>query len=485
MLWVFLWGVLGSIVIYICACLVKFYVGHDPYEPPHVSFDWPIVGIGFKIWWNSSNLYQWNLNNHKKHGDTISWRFFNINGITTSNPENVQHILKDNFKNYVKGETMQQMFRPFLGHGIFAVNGEKWKKQRKTAAPFFKIRNLKEMIPIFQKNGQKVLKIFENDADTWFTLDLQKIFMAYTMDSIGEVGFGVKLNSLNPDDSEQSREFCRLFDYVQAEIDRQFYNLLLRVMPSPRLKRAIQKIDRFVYNIINKRNSLPSIKQNDILTTFETQNYNNPKELRDIVLNFVIAGRDTTAILLTWTFYELSRNPEIQEQLRNEINEMFMSDYKSLKQMQYLRAVQNEILRLYPPVPANFKQALQDDLLPSGHFVRAGTEVEFNAFTLHRMPIWNWKGDDAECFKPERWLDEEYIQKIHSYQYIPFLAGYRRCLGSELALIESGILICMILQNYTVELSYEFTKYKNMGQYKKSITLPMKDGLPVYINKIR
>jgi len=201
------------------------------------------------------------------------------------------------------------------------------------------------------------------------------------------------------------------------------------------------------------------------------------KYLRDILMNFLIAGRDTTAILLTWTFYLLAIHKDKEDKLIEEIERVLAGEepsYDKVKEMPYLKAVLDETLRLYPPVPSNIKQAAQDDVLPNGWVVRKGLELQFNAYTVHRRPeLW---GPDADEFVPERWLEEGFDKKIHPYQYFPFHAGPRLCLGKNMAYLEAQLLICQILQNFRIRLAPGHIVKKS-----KSITLTVQNGLWVHV----
>jgi len=248
----------------------------------------------------------------------------------------------------------------------------------------------------------------------------------------------------------------------------------------------VKVLDDFVYAIISKRRQEPIEhleSKNDLLSRFlcmtdeETGQPFTDKYLRDILLNFVIAGRDTTAILLSWTFYLLTQYPEVEEKVIDEIEDKLhgnLPTWEILKDMPYLKAVLDETLRLYPPVPSNIKQAVQDDMIPGGYFVSKGTEVQFNAYTIHRSKtLW---GKDAEEFKPERWLAEDFAKKIHPYQYLPFHAGPRLCLGMNMAFLEAKLIACVILQKFRVRLVPGADIKPN-----KSLTMPIHGGLPVLL----
>jgi hypothetical protein len=182
----------------------------------------------------------------------------------------------------------------------------------------------------------------------------------------------------------------------------------------------------------------------------------DPVELRSQLLNVLLAGRDTTAGLLSWTFYTLARHPEVYGRLREIILENFGTyhepreiTFASLKACTYLQHVIMEVLRLYPGVALNSRRATQDTTLPRGGgpdglapvYVKKGQEVNYYVYSLHRRKdLW---GEDAEEFKPERW-----VGKKHGWEYLPFNGGPRICLGQQFALTEAAYIITRVLQKY-------------------------------------
>jgi len=475
---------IGLVVVY-TLMIIKQYLhpGYHPQEPMRLSFQWPLVGSAIKILGNINRIYEFNREMHEKYGWIYCWQLFHIFGVSTCNPEHIKRILNTNFKNYEKGPLMQNTFKPFLGNGIFAVNGCEWKQQRTLAKPFFKVPLIKNMFPIFNKHASIVTRILSKSSNTRKPIDIQKLFMQYTMDTICELGFGFSLGSL-----EKPVEFQGLFDYVQAQIDRRGYNPYHKYNPIQTIKFywSIRKIDAFVYDIISKRRQEDLTDKTDLLSRFvnECDDLSN-KYLRDIILNLFLAGKDTTGNLLTWTFCELVKNPDVLKKLVAEINEICINDYvtwEQIRKMPYLKAILKETLRLHPSVPANFKFAVENDYLPNkdgpDYLIKAGTYVQINSFTLHTLKtLW---GPDAYDFDPDRWIDDR-RKNIHPYQYIPFHAGARRCLGEKLALPEASVLICKILQQFKFEMTQ---KQKEKGvRYSKSLTLPVDGGLYVNVNK--
>lgn len=175
--------------------------------------------------------------------------------------------------------------------------------------------------------------------------------------------------------------------------------------------------------------------------------------LRDVVLNMVIAGRDTTACTLSWMFYILATNPEIQKKLHAEIDAKFVADKVptiqsvSSSELPYLNGVLYETLRLYPPVPVDGKKAVNDDVLPDGSKVPAGTQMAFMVYAIGRDPN---VYPDPDVVKPERWIP---FKEPSQYEFPVFQAGPRICLGMHMALFEAKIAALIILREYSFEMA--------------------------------
>lgn len=207
-------------------------------------------------------------------------------------------------------------------------------------------------------------------------------------------------------------------------------------------------------------------------------------ELRDIVLNFMIAGRDTTACALSWTMYELTKSPEAQEKFRAEFASIIESNedisYDNVNKLNYAHAVVLEVLRLHPSVPKDVKYAVKDDTLPDGTRIPAGATVIYCPYAMGRNKrIW----PDPETFKPERFFNQEKgdgsISEPSVYTYPVFNAGPRLCLGKPLALMEIKLITGMLLTNFKIELAS-----KHDGGYASTLVLPMKPGLNIKLTPL-
>ncbi|OWZ17404.1 hypothetical protein PHMEG_0008650 [Phytophthora megakarya] len=422
-------------------------------------------------------------------------------------PEAFEDVLKTQFDNFEKGPFMCENLRDLLGDGIFCVDGEPWTHQRKTASNLFTMRTLRDsMTTVIQRHAMALYEILQRARGQNETLDLSKLFNRFTIEAFAEIGFGVHMGCL---DSEEEHPFQKAFDRAQRALRFRFTRpgwfwktqRWLGVGVEGQLQRDIQVIDETVLEIVEKallqrankdQDGGDEKKGSDIVSLFldrvttspdADEKQFDPKYLRDIVVNFLIAGRDTTAQALSWFMFNISKNSHVEVAIRQEIAEKLskvgegigitMSD---VSQLVYLEAALKETLRLHPSVPVEPKQTVEDTTLSDGTFVPAGTAIGLATYAMARMPqVW---GPDAEEFKPERWIDPATgkLLAVSAYKFASFNAGPRMCLGMNLAMLEMKLVAAGILTKFHIEVLNP-----DEVTYDLSLTLPVKGALNVKV----
>ncbi|KAI9180311.1 hypothetical protein LWI28_003479 [Acer negundo] len=264
--------------------------------------------------------------------------------IYTSDPANVEYMLKTNFENYGKGEYNYNILRDLLGDGIFTVDGDKWRQQRKVSSYEFSTKVLRDFSSVvFRKNVAKLARVLSEASNSNQIINIQDLFMKSTLDSIFKVAFGVELDSMCGS-SEEGTNFSNAFDDSSAMTLWRYVDLswqikkYLNIGSEALLKKNIEVVDAFVYKLIHRKieqmlnpQDNSSIKKEDILSRFLQVTETDPKYLRDIILNFIIAGKDTTATSLSWFIYVLCKHPEVQEKVAQEVKEaMSVTDNTNL-----------------------------------------------------------------------------------------------------------------------------------------------------------
>lgn len=407
-------------------------------------------------------------------------------------PEDIKFILKTNFKDFEKGKIQHEIFDDLLGNGIFNSDGTTWKKQRKIASHQFSISSLNNhMLEIFIQHAELYIDYLHNNNTQ--NIDMQKLVFNYTFDTIYEIGLGVKNNSFVTNFNELGYHFDKAQQIISQRFKNPFWKIFkfLNMKSEYELKQHISYINNHIYDIIDKK-YISNKNNNDILSLFMLQlcttilstntcnkkidilfnKHQNYEYLKNVITNFFIAGRDTTATALTWSIYILCLHTEYYDNIRDEINTVIGDnniDIYLIKKMPYLRGFISEVLRLYPPVPVDTKVAIKDNLLPSGYKINKGDRILYIPYLMGNIDeIW----ENSEKLDPTRWV------KNHSvYKFPTFNAGYRLCLGKEMAYLEISIFLIYLIKNYKFELNS-----KKIHQIS-SITLNIKDGL--FVNLIR
>ncbi|CAL5041669.1 unnamed protein product [Urochloa decumbens] len=425
------------------------------------------------------------------------------NKVYTVDPANVEHILKASFANYDKVGTMHGVLEDLLGDGIFNVAGAKWRQQRKVASHEFSTRVLRDLSSaVFRDAAAELAGVVAAAApgNNRAAVDIQDLLMRSALDSIFKVGFGVSLGAVSGPSEEGAAAFDDASEQVLYRLLDPLWKVkrLLNVSSEAAMKRSVRTIDDFVYAVIDRkieqmrRDQQEFAKKEDILSRFLLEREREPgcfdnKYLRDIILNFVIAGRDTTAGTLSWFLYALCRNEPVQDRIAEEVRAATTGDRDvgvqelaatltedAISKMHYLHAALTETLRLYPAVPVDAKSCLSDDTLPDGYAVKKGDIVNYQPYAMGRMEfLW---GPDAEEFRPERWLNDDGVFVPESpFKFTAFQAGPRVCLGKEFTYRQMKIFAAVLLYLFRFQM---WDADATVG-YRPTLTLKM-DG-PLYV----
>jgi cytochrome P450 len=400
--------------------------------------------------------------------------------VFTIDPENVEYICKTHFENFPKGDLLHSRMVDLLGNGIFNVDGAAWHSQRKTSSRMFTANRFKNHIwKVVDKNSDKVVRMLQA-TPAGEAVDLFDLLNRFTLDSIGEIGFGADIGSLETADSP----FLRSFDKAQQII------LLRFVVPGWSLLRLLGlgsewstrknfgMLRDYSKKIVQdlRANRDPTAADSFVGLFMKSGESHSDALLEDLVLNFLIAGRDTTAQAMAWCLWNVLQHPEVERRILEEAESVCSEGalaYEHMAKLDYLQAVISESLRLFPSVPIELKYTLADDTLPNGTFVPRGTTMAYSAYCMGRSAkLW---GPDAEQFRPERWLAMQ--GPVDAYAYPVFHAGPRECLGKRLAMVEMKALLLRVLR--TVKLSLAVSPEEIRPDLQ--VTLGMSTGLPCHV----
>eukprot|EP00250_Pteridium_aquilinum_P015126 c22397_g1_i1 orf=197-1762(+) len=480
-----IWG--GVLLIFVTWVVVKVAKKDGNVKGPR---SWPLIGA---VPTHAANLHRFHdyITHYCRLYTTFRVAYPSFDYFYTSLPANVEHILKTNFHNYVKGSFVYDKQQEFLGNGIFSVDGSEWKQQRKTASYEFASRALKEFSEMaFREKAVALAKFVISEAQDRKYVDMQDLMLRLTFDSFLKLGFGLEMSTLQKNPPPEQLAFVHAFDESNAMVFLRYMDPLwrlkrwLRVGNEAKLVKSVATIDGIVFSYIEqrKREIQQEVKNNvkpDLLSRFLTLSESNPEEfsdrkIRDIILNFMIAGRDTTALTLSWLLYALDKNPSVQEKLMEELyqveglnNKVATNDgsfpseeqiwrfanlltYEKITGLQYLQACLQETLRLYPPVPNDLKVAVAPDTLPDGTKVKKGDCVNISPYAMGRME-WLW-GEDAMEFQPERFIKDGICQLESPFKLTAFMAGPRLCLGKDFAFLQMKVTMAILLRFFKLEI---------------------------------
>lgn len=477
---------------------------------------WPLLGSLPGLIQHSQRMHDWIADNLRKCGGTYQTCICAIpflarkQGLVTvtCDPKNLEHILKVRFDNYPKGPTWQAVFHDLLGDGIFNSDGDTWLFQRKTAALEFTTRTLRQAMARWVSRAIKLrfVPILEKAQLEAKPVDLQDLLLRLTFDNICGLAFGKDPQTLSIELPENS--FSTAFDRATEATLQRF--ILPEIMWKLKkwlglgmevsLSRSLKHVEEYLSNIIDTRklellsqqNSGSGATHDDLLSRFmkKKESYSN-EFLQHVALNFILAGRDTSSVALSWFFWLITKNPKVEEKILIEICTVLLETrgndlhkwvddplaFEEVDRLIYLKAALSETLRLYPSVPEDSKHVISDDVLPDGTFVPAGSSVTYSIYSIGRMKyIW---GEDCLDFKPERWLtsDGKKLDIQDSYKFVAFNAGPRICLGKDLAYLQMKSITAAVL------LRHQLTVVPGHAvEQKMSLTLFMKYGLKVNVH---
>ncbi|PNS15064.1 hypothetical protein CAC42_2293 [Sphaceloma murrayae] len=380
--------------------------------------------------------------------------------ISTRDAQIVKQMQALDFKNWSLGTQRIRNFRVFLGPGVFANDGAEWSHSREMLRPNFNRTQVRDLNH-FEEHIDHLIEAIPRDGST---VDLQDLFFRLTMDSATEFLFGESTNTLMPGLSTVSAsKFAECFNRGQETLSQQgrygwFSFLVVNKEYAEDCKFVHDFVDTYVEKGLAKRPKLLAEKQDesqrylfiDELVRQTTDKY----QIRSELLNILLAGRDTTASLLSNVWWILSTRPDIYANLRKEVDQLNgeKPSFEAMKDMKYLKALLNESLRLHPVVPLNSREAVNDTWLPKGGgpdgesplFVPKGRVVTFSVYSMHRRK--DYFGEDAEEFRPERWLGEKGLRP--GWEYLPFNGGPRICLGQSFALTEASYTTVRLMQTF-------------------------------------
>jgi cytochrome P450 len=365
-------------------------------------------------------------------------------------PEHVAHVLIKNRDNYTK---RAHRARPLIGDGLAASNGELWKRQRRLLQPHFTMQSVRSLSAGMSAAANRIAQRWESHADSGQRVDIAEEMLFVALDTICRTITGTEARE---DAQGLRRAIDEAVGFVSTKSQVFRLPLALPTAANRRFKRALAIIDAFVYEAIARRRMSNENVGNVLSALLRAASQEGgvaiPEQLlRDEVVTLFLAGHETTARALAWTWYLLAQHPEAEAAVHAELDGVLdgrsaiAADAPRLRMLEY--AFQ-EAMRLYPPIWVFPREASADDRL-GGYLVPAGSTVMVCPYLTHHHPEF-W--DEPERFRPERFAPESAGRRTHQNSYYPFGLGPRACIGAQFALLEATIVLSTLMQRFQLRL---------------------------------
>ena len=435
----------------------------------------PIVGTSFMA---SSDpmgrLEKW----ARKYGDVVYYHFFDFHVYVLFHPADVEKVLLGKTEAFSKG--MTSLANPELfGNGLLTSDGDFWRRQRRLSNPAFHRESILRYAEITTEEAGRLLYRWKSGETRNIHNDMMNVTLRTVLRSLFGTELGEGMGVIEP----------ALEAIMRASTGFRSIAGYLGVPSRTRTRyfQALAGLDRVVYGLIARgRERLASGAARadgakDLLTLLlmardDDGNSMTDRQLRDEVITLLLAGHETTALHLSWTWYLLAQHPEAEAKLHRELDSVLGGRAPcagDIPKLGYTERVLREVLRLYPPAWRIFRKT-QEALEVGGYVLPAGSNLVMSQWVTQRDPRWFV---DAERFDPERW-NEDRAAKLPRFAYFPFGGGPRVCIGAGFAMTEATLLLAAIAQRFRMRL-VKAERVEALG----SITLRPKNGVWVEVQE--
>ena len=386
----------------------------------------------------------------RDYGDIVFFRFLGVPACFVNRPDYIESVLVTQNNNFVKSKDYRAM-RRVLGNGLLLSEGEFWRRQRKLIQPAFHQARIAAYADVMAGYTQRMLASW-NDGQT---LDIHEAMMHLTLGIVAKTLF-------DADVSREAEDVDAALSILMGKFLRQagLALLLPKWVPLPTsqlLKRAVGRLNKVIYGIIDERRSSGKLS-GDLLSVFLQARDDDgvgmtDRQLHDEIMTLFLAGHETTANVLSWTWFLLGRNPQVEQKLDQELRRVLGGRVPApvdLPQLVYTDMVLRESMRLYPPVWVIGRRALTPFRLGE-YELPADTNVLISQLILHKDPRYF---PDPERFDPSRWsANDPRAQSLPRFAYFPFGGGPRVCIGAGFAMMEAVLLLATIAQQFRVRIA--------------------------------
>jgi cytochrome P450 len=383
----------------------------------------------------------------REFGDIFYYRAGWIEVYFLNHPSLIESVLVSQSQNFAKDKVIQNS-RWFLGEGLLTNEGSGWLRQRRLCQPAFHRERMSSYGRTMSGYTEEMLANWQ-DAEV---RDVHQEMMQLTMRIVAKVLFGVEVKE---DTERVAAALNTLMRHTSG--GRMILPPIMRHLPVPallRVKRAVRELDEIVNRIIRQRRASGQ-DTGDLLSMLmaardEDGSGMTDRQLRDEVLTFLLAGHETTAVSLSWTWYLLSQHPQVEQKLHQELSQVLSGrtpQLEDLPRLPYTDKVVKESMRLYPPA-WSLARTVAKEIELAGHRLPVGSNVVMSPWILHRDPRFF---DQPEEFNPDRWTADA-VQRLPKFAYFPFGGGPRLCIGASFAMMEANLLLAAVAQRFQLRL---------------------------------
>jgi len=410
-------------------------------------------------------------------GDITSFKMGGQLAFFLNHPDFTRDLLITNNAKFIKGRALQRAKR-LLGEGLLTSESEQHLRQRRMIQPAFHREKIKSYAEAMTEYAAKMRDEWQDGE----VRDIDREMMRLTLQIVGKTLFSANVEDEADEVGAALTTIIEMFAYLLLP-----FSELLEKLPIPQVKRfnrAKETLDSIIYGIIDERRKSAEDKGDLLSMLLEAQDEESgasmtDEQVRDECLTLFLAGHETTANALTWTFYLLSQNPEKEEKLHEELKQVLQNEriptVEDLPNLKYTESVLAESMRLFPPAWTLGRLAIEDHEF-GGYKIPKGSLVLTSQFVMQRdKRFW----EDAETFLPERWEKQSVREAQKKYIYFPFSSGVRGCIGEGFAWTEGILLIATLARKWKLKLLPE----QKIGM-NPLMTLRPKFGMKMKIVKV-
>jgi cytochrome P450 len=388
----------------------------------------------------------------RKLGEFVRMYYGPFRLYIVNTPDLAHEVLVEKAASFYKTTILKTVLEPVVGAGLFTNDGDSWRQQRRLAQPAFHSKRIAAYADVMVQFAHELAERWHDQQ----TLDVEHEMAGVTMQIVSKTLFDAHVT--------QEDTTGQAVATVLRLADQRFNRIFqipdwLPTSENRRMKAAIQHLDELIQGFINERRATSEDK-GDLLSMMiaATDDENgarmSDKQLRDEVMTVFGAGHETTAVTLTWAFYVLSQHPEVEAKLHAELDTVLggrLPTFEDLPKLPYTEKVIKETMRLYPPAWSVTREPIVPVRLADKYDLKKGKTLMVNIYGIHRDERYF---PDPLRFDPERWTPEN-EKKMHRYQYFPFGAGPRVCIGNSFAMMEARLVLATLAQRFRLTLAPE------------------------------